>query len=270
MTDSVAVGATPDLKTCCADLYASDWVRLLIGDSLHPGGLALTRRLGVLLGLGTGDRILDVACGRGASAFEIAGAFASYVVGVDYSAESVEAATASAAEAGLNGSVDFMVGDAEALPVRDGTYDAVLCECALCTFPNKDTAVGEFARVLAPSGRVGIADMVRSGPLPAELETLLARVACLADARPVDDYARLLEEAGFRVTAAERHDEALTSMVDDIRGRLLGVDLLVKLGKVALPGADLEQASVMAKSAATAVREGRLGYVLVTAVKKAP
>ena len=32
---------TPDLKTCRADLYASDWARLLLGDSLHPGGLAV-------------------------------------------------------------------------------------------------------------------------------------------------------------------------------------------------------------------------------------
>jgi arsenite methyltransferase len=270
VTDPVAGAAPADLKACCADLYASDWVRLLIGDSLHPGGLALTRRLGTLLGLRKGERLLDVACGRGASALEIAGTFGSGVVGVDYGSESVRAATAAAAEAGLSRLVDFMVGDAEALPVQDGTVDAVLCECALGTFPNKDAAVGEFARVLTSSGRVGIADIVSSGPVPPELETLLARVACVADARPLDEYAKLLEKAGFRLTAAERHDEALTSMVDDIRGRLLGADLLVKLGKVALPGADLEQASLMARSAATAVREGRLGYVLITAVKAAP
>ena len=44
-------------KVCCADLYASEWIRLLLGDSLHPGGLALTERLGTLLGLGRGSRV---------------------------------------------------------------------------------------------------------------------------------------------------------------------------------------------------------------------
>ena len=267
MIDPAAVSAAPDLKACCADLYASDWIRLLIGDSLHPGGLALTRRLGTLIGLRNADRLLDVACGRGASASEIAKAFGAQVVGVDYSRESVEAATASAAEAGLSSLVEFMVGDAEALPVQNETFDAVLCECALCTFPKKEMAVAEFARVLRAGGRLGIADIVRAGPLPPELDTLLARVACVADARPLDEYAGLLTAAGFRVTATERHDEALASIINDIRGRLLGADLLAKLGKVALPGANLEQATAMARSAAAAVREGRLGYALVTAVK---
>jgi arsenite methyltransferase len=60
--------AADEVKACCAALYESDWARLLLGDSLHPGGLALTERLGSLLGLGPGDRVLDVACGPGTSA----------------------------------------------------------------------------------------------------------------------------------------------------------------------------------------------------------
>jgi hypothetical protein len=53
------------VKSCCADLYASDWARLLLGDSLHPGGAALTGRLGRLMELGPGTRMLDVAAGMG-------------------------------------------------------------------------------------------------------------------------------------------------------------------------------------------------------------
>jgi hypothetical protein len=53
------------LKSCRAALYGSDWARLLLGDAFHPGGLALTERLGTLLDLGPGVRLLDVAAGRG-------------------------------------------------------------------------------------------------------------------------------------------------------------------------------------------------------------
>ena len=41
--------ASQEVKSCCAALYSSDWARLLLGDSFHPGGLALTERLGTRL-----------------------------------------------------------------------------------------------------------------------------------------------------------------------------------------------------------------------------
>ena len=52
------------IKACCAEVYANDWVRLLVGDSFHPGGLALTERLGQLLGLDESSRVLDLAAAR--------------------------------------------------------------------------------------------------------------------------------------------------------------------------------------------------------------
>ena len=50
------------VKQCCARLYESDFAKMLLGDSFHPGGLKLTERLGTLLGLtcaipGIGHRI---------------------------------------------------------------------------------------------------------------------------------------------------------------------------------------------------------------------
>jgi hypothetical protein len=65
----------------------------------------------------------------------------------------------------------------------------------------------------------------------------------------------------------EVHDDALAQMVRDVQGRLLGAELMAKLEKVQLPGADLEQAKALAASAAGAVRTGLLGYSLITAKK---
>src|SRR4030081_2247130 len=100
------------IKACCADLYASDWVRLLVGDSLHPGGLALTERLAVLLGLDASSRVLDLAAGRGASALHLAHAFGCRVVGLDYSSMNVSQAKETAERAGLSEQVEFRQGDA--------------------------------------------------------------------------------------------------------------------------------------------------------------
>ena len=49
-----------------------------------------------------------------------------------------------------------------------------------------------------------------------------------------------------------------------VEGRLLGVEIMIKLGKLDLPaGIDFEQAKAMAKAADQAVREGKLGYALL-------
>lgn len=254
-----------EIKACCAAVYESDWARLLLGDSFHPGGLALTEQLGTLIGLGPGQRVLDVAAGTGTSAIFLAERFGCEVVGIDYGRDSVALANAAASEAGLASRVRFEQGDAERLPFEANNFDAVICECAFCTFPNKTTAAAEIARVLRPGGRLGLSDLTRSGPLPAELEGLLAWIACIADAQPVDRYVDYLESAGLAVDQIENRDDVLGQTVADVRGKLLGAELLVKLRKIDLPGADFQQAKLIARSAAEAIREGKLGYVLLGA-----
>src|SRR5437762_8621278 len=96
-----------DVKSCCARLYESDFVRLLLGDSFHPGGLKLTTRLGELLKLGPHSRVLDVACGPGISAVHVAETFGCEVVGIDYSNENVEYANQSARQRGAHKRVRF-------------------------------------------------------------------------------------------------------------------------------------------------------------------
>ncbi|MGH2391689.1 MAG: class I SAM-dependent methyltransferase, partial [Chloroflexota bacterium] len=246
-----------------------DWARLLLGDSYHPGGLALTEHLGALLGLERGARVLDVAAGTGGSAIHLANRFGCQVTGIDLSEANVAAAQEAAARAGMTSLTHFVAADAEGLPFPDASFDAVICECAFCTFPDKPTAAGEFARVLRPDGRVGLSDLTRNGPLSAELNGLLAWIACIADARPLADYEAYLRQVGFRIDRAERHDEALGAMVRQIRAKLIGVELLVGLRKLDLPSVDLERARAMARSAAEAVRAGALGYVLLTGTREA-
>jgi arsenite methyltransferase len=218
VTETAHGGAPADVKSCCANLYSSDWAKLLLGDSFHPGGLALTTRLGERMRLGPDDRVLDVAAGRGSSALHLARHFT-----------------------------------------------AAVCECAFCTFPDKPTAASELARVLAPGGRVGLSDLTRRGDLPPELRGLLAWVACVADARPVDEYVGYLAAAGFETPVVERHDAALAAMVAQVRQKLLGAQVMAKIGKVSLPGVDWEQAGSTCRAAAEAVKVGQLGYAAIVA-----
>ncbi len=266
--DALGVADTTELKSCCATVYQSEWARVILGDSFHPGGLALTEHLGATIGLAPGQRLLDVASGQGASAIRLAERFGCTIVGVDYGDESVRNATAAATAAGVGQLVTFQQGDAERLPVADGSFDAVICECAFCTFPDKPTAASEFMRVLKPGGRVGLSDLTRSGAIPTDLQGLLAWIACIADAQPLDEYARYLREAGLTVNLVEAHDDALAAMVREIQGKLLGAEIMVKLKKIDLPPTvDFDQAKRMARAAAEAVQAKHFGYAVLTATK---
>lgn len=258
------------LKSCCAGAYESEFARMLLGDSFHPGGLDLTRRLGRLLGLRPGLRVLDVASGRGESAIFLAWEFGCEVVGAELGSRNVREANARAAAAGVAHLVTFLEGDAERTSFPDASFDRVTCECAFCTFPDKPAAAREMARVLRHDGRIGITDLTRRGPLPADLNGLLSWIACIADALPVAEYSAALRTASFEVTLVEEHDNCLVQMAKDIQGRLLGIELLAGLKKAELPGIDLSQARQFTRAAMKAVQDGALGYTLILAERSNP
>jgi hypothetical protein len=257
------------IKACCAAAYGQDAVALLLGESYHPGGLTLTRRLAQTLGLHPGQHVVDAASGPGATARLLAAEFGVTVEGVDLGPSTVDRARSAAGNAGSPATVQFRVGDAEHLPLPDGVADAVVCECAFCTFPDKAAAAAEFARVLRPGGRAGITDVtVADGGLPGELTTLTAWVACVADARPVPGYTDILSGAGLRTVRVERHDDALARMIDQIEARL-ALLRMTAADRLANAGVDVDAVLRYTALAGQAVADGLLGYALLVAEKPA-
>ncbi|BBZ18757.1 class I SAM-dependent methyltransferase [Mycolicibacterium gadium] len=261
--------STPEnVKSCCAAMYSSDVVALVLGESYHPGGAALTRRLANLLGLRVGQRVLDVAAGRGATARLLATEFGVTVDGVDLAAPVVSNAQRAADSAGLGNAIQFQTGDAEQLPFRDKAFDAVVTECSFCTFPSKDVAAAEFARVLRPGGRLGMTDVtVARDGLPGELTTLAAWVACIADARPLDEYSDILARAGLRTRHSQTHDDALLRMIDQIEARV-HLARMTHAPVLEAAGVDADAVFRYIDLARSAVTDGLLGYSLLIAEKR--
>ena len=267
MTCLVALPAPEGAKQCCAAAYESEAARWLLGDSFHPGGLQLTGRLGEMMALGPQSRVLDLASGSGASALFIAERFGCQVQGIDLGQQNVDQARADADARGLQHQVAFEVADAERLPFDDQAFDAIICECAFCLFPDKRAAAAEIARLLRPGGRFGMTDLVRAVSLPAELQGLMAWVACIADAQPAEAYVRTLSEAGLQALRQERHDEALARLADRVRQRLFAAEVLVALGKLSWPAFDFVSANELARCVQQAIQAGQLGYTLIVAQK---
>jgi SAM-dependent methyltransferase len=259
--------AAAEIKACCAAAYGSEAVRWLLGDRLHPGGAALTGRLIDALAAGPAALVADVACGPGASALQAATQTGCQVVGVDLSPACIERASAAALAAGLDGRVRFVVGDAERLPLADSSVAGVLCECALCTFPDKAAAAREIARVLRPGGKLALSDMTAdSDRLPHALRSLDGWIACVSDARALGEIAALLADAGLEVIVSERHDEALHAMVDRADGRLR---LARALGAGQPPelADSMRRALTVVSAAREAIADEALGYGTVIARK---
>lgn len=148
MTDQAPKFFDPDdpAVAMMASMYEGHMVAAVFG----PWGAALVESAGVT----SGERVADIACGTGAVTRAAAAAVApeGSVVGVDLSPPMI----ALARGLGLPGT-EFHEGDAQALPLKDGDFDAVLCQQGLQFVPDRAKAISEMARVLKAGGRVAIA-----------------------------------------------------------------------------------------------------------------
>jgi demethylmenaquinone methyltransferase/2-methoxy-6-polyprenyl-1,4-benzoquinol methylase len=101
------------------------------------------------LGVGPGDRVLDLAAGTGASSASLQSSGAS-VVACDFSEGMLGVGRR------RHPSVPFVAGDALRLPFRDATFTAVTVSFGLRNFADVDTSLAELARVTAEGGRLAI------------------------------------------------------------------------------------------------------------------
>jgi hypothetical protein len=264
LEDLLAEGGVP---ACCAALYESPAVRWLLGDELHPGGEATTRRSLELIQLRSGERLLDVGSGTGTSAVLAARELGCTVAGVDPGVEAVRRAQEAADAAGSYDQVGFVVGEAGALPFADGEFDAVLCECSLSTFPDQARAVAEMRRVLRPGGRAVISDVVADRRrLPERLNGQMATVACVGGALSLEGYRRLLGDHGLRTLAVEALDAEAARLAERVEDRLRAWRLV---GSPAGDGFPLspEEAIDAVRLARRAIENGALGYAIIATAR---
>lgn len=114
-----------------------------------------------------GERVVDVGCGAGIDSLIAARMVASSgkVVGIDMTESMLEKARQAAEEAGYK-NVEFRQGYGEDLPVETGWADVVISNGVLNLFPDKTAGLQEMARVLNPTGRLQIGDIMVQKTVP--------------------------------------------------------------------------------------------------------
>lgn len=162
-----------------------------------------------------GARVLDVATGSGFTAIAFADT-AREVVGVDVSQGML--AQARNNSAGRN-NVSFQEAPAERLPFPDSSFDVVTCRVAAHHFPSVPAFAGEAYRVLAPGGKLLIADTCVPDDAP-DLDAWQNEVELVRDPSHVRNYSprewrSFLESAGFTVEEMTDQDGSVPITFDD-------------------------------------------------------
>jgi ubiquinone/menaquinone biosynthesis C-methylase UbiE len=216
-----STGATQDLMTTrfVPAIYERYWrpgLARVVKGVTGPGMAEEIRIARLLLGLGSGDVVLDLACGPGNFTREFARSVGDrgLVVGTDASRTMLDRGVADLEASGL-GNVALMRADATQLPFRDGVFDGVCCFAALHLFADPFVAIDEMRRVLAPGGRIALMTSVRRQVTLRPLKPLLQGASGMRIFES-DEIVDALAERGFTNVR-----QRLAGMVQFVGGRLV-------------------------------------------------
>ncbi len=260
-------------------ISAEDVLELSGVETLHPGGLELSRRIGELVRFNSSTRLLDVSSGKGAFACLFAREFGSRVTGIDVNARFVERAKQRALAEGVAGKVDFRIGDSRRLPFAADTFDVVVNECAvgLTAIADPQSVLTEMVRVTKPGGTVVIHENTLRRELPAEERRELSlRIGTTPYA--VEEWKQMLLQAGATPGVVEDWSglENVVKMRPDRRWSAESpLDIFTAREKLFMIPALIRSygAGPVLRLAASARKlsryflEGYLGYVLIVSSK---
>lgn len=164
------------------------------------------QRLVEMSGAAAHEWALDAACGPGTYALRFAPRVRT-AVGLDYTPAMLEKARVAAAKSGVT-NLSFSLGDVSRIPFRDASFDVVSCGFSLHHLSHPAAAVAEFARILRRAGRVALMDIVVAEPGRPAVNNHIEQVRDPSHVSTLTqpEVLRLVEDAGLRVTAAEREE----------------------------------------------------------------
>lgn len=168
-----------------------------------------------------GEVVVDLGSGGGFDCFLAAPEVgdSGHIIGIDMTPEMISKARNNAAKGNFE-TVEFRLGEIEHLPVADNTADVIISNCVINLSPDKKAVFQEAFRILKPSGRLAISDVVATAELPEAMRNDRELFSgCMAGAMNIDELATIMRDAGFSEIRIEPKDESREFIRDWAPGR---------------------------------------------------
>ena len=191
----------------CCNAYESTDMAEVTGETLRPGGFRLTEKAAQLCGLSSGDTVLDLGCGRGATVNYLYKTRSIRPIGIDPSKKLIGDAREHYRFA------DFVMGRGEKLPFQSESFTCVFAECTLSLMEDMNSALKETFRVLKDGGRLVVTDVYAKNPQEVEELRPFAMNSCLRGLHDLTKLEETLRETGFVVFYREDCSDLLKELM---------------------------------------------------------
>jgi arsenite methyltransferase len=232
-------------------LYEQSPLLEVTGDTIRPGGLALTDRALEFCALRRGSRVLDAGCGPAASIEHLRVKYQLTAVGLDPSELLLRSGRR------RDPSARLIQSPGEYLPIAARRFEAVLTECSLSVMRDSERALAEFWRVLRSGGYLILSDIYARTPAGIDTLRCLPLDSCLCGARPQREIIDRVEQHGFKIRLWEDHTQVLNAFAAQL---IWSNGSLQQFWCRATSGAS-------AADIQTAIAQARPGYYLLIARK---
>lgn len=187
--------------------YESERMAEATGETLRPGGFRLTEKAVGLCGLSSGDDVLDLGCGRGATVNYLYKTHRIRSIGIDPSEKLIGDARKRYEFA------DFRTGRGEKLPFQSDRFSCVFAECTLSLMEDLNAALKETFRVLKSGGRLIVTDVYARNPREVDGLSPFAMNSCLRGLHDLTKLEETLRETGFVVSYREDCSDLLKELM---------------------------------------------------------
>ena len=167
-------------------------------DQDHYGGTEVLDALADVAEISREHHVLDVCSGVGGPSRWLAYRRGCRVTGLDFTASRVEAAKRLSQRVRLDHLVDFVHGDATAMPLEASRYDVLIGQESWLHIPDKAALISECVRVLKPGGAVAFTDIVVKSPLDPSMAARLAAEMHASNVASAESYAALFQKERLR------------------------------------------------------------------------
>jgi len=172
-------------------------------DQDHYGGTRVTDIIAEAAGIQREHHVLDVCSGMGGPARWLAYHRHCRVTGIDLTLSRVQSARRLTHRVKLQNLVDFVHGDATAMPLASSRYDVVISQESWLHVPNKTALIAECTRVLKPTGTLAFTDVVVKAGFDAIAEARVTADIHTSNLATAAQYRSLLESNGCEVQTEE-------------------------------------------------------------------